>query len=78
MSRITKKPAPAARRKRAPSLHELNKIVATNQALTEGDEVAVVLGEQGIDASDPKVRHRLRRAQRNIRRLNKRLQKGRF
>lgn len=76
MSRITKKPAPAARRKRAPSIDELNKIVATNQALTEGDEVAVILGEQGIDTNDPKVRQRLRRAQRNIRRLNKRLKKG--
>lgn len=78
MSRITKTPAPAGRRKRAPSIDELNKIVATNHALTEGDEVAVILGEQGIDASDPKVRQRLRRARRNIRRLNKRLKKGRF
>lgn len=76
MSFFTTKPVPAPRRKRPPSIDELNKIVATNQVLTTGDEVVEILSAQGIDANDPKVRQRLRKAQRNIRRLNKRLKKG--
>lgn len=67
-----------AKRRRPPSINELNKIVATNQAVTNGDEVVQILTDQGIDPKDPIVRRRLSKAQRNIRKLNKRLAKGWF
>lgn len=73
----TRKPA-TTKRKRPPSINELNKIVATNQAMTNGDEVVQILTDQGIDPNDPKVRRRLSKAQRNIRKINKRLKKGWF
>ncbi|GGR41838.1 hypothetical protein J2S40_001657 [Nocardioides luteus] len=68
----------ANRRRRPPSMNELNKIVATNQAMTNGDDVVNVLTAQGIDTEDPTVRRRLRKAKRTIRKLNKRLSKGWF
>lgn len=74
---MTRKPA-TAKRKRPPSINELNKIVATNQAMTDGDEVVQILTAQGIDTNNPTVRRRLKRAQRNIRKINKRLRKGWF
>ncbi|GGU37506.1 hypothetical protein [Nocardioides albus] len=76
MSKPSRGKATPTKRRRPPSINDLNKIVATNQALTDGDEVVQILTEQGIDAKDPTVRKRLRTAQRNIRRLNKRLKKG--
>lgn len=64
-----------AKRRRPPSINQLNKIVATNEAMTNGDEVVQILTDQGIDAKDPRVQSRLKRAQKNIRRLNKKLTK---